>query len=70
VQAVTYGPVVLVGVSGADPGTLMPALAVASVQRTAAMPMTFGAISDGQPVKLIPVSRAAHEYYTAYWQAV
>jgi hypothetical protein len=22
------------------------------------------------PIKLIPVSRAAHEYYTAYWQAV
>ncbi len=70
VQAVTYGPVVLAGVHGADPGTLMPALEVASVQRTAAQPMTFGAISDGQPVKLIPVSRAAHEYYTAYWQAV
>ncbi len=70
VQAVTYGPVVLTGVYGADPGTLTPALEVASVQRTAARPMTFGAISDGRPVKLIPVSRAAHEYYTAYWQAV
>jgi hypothetical protein len=42
VQAVTYGPVVLVGVYGADPGTLMPALAVASVQRTAAQQMSSG----------------------------
>jgi DUF1680 family protein len=70
VQAVMYGPVVLTGVYRADPGTPTPALEVASVQRTAAQPMTFGAISDGKPVKLIPVSRAAHEYYTAYWQAV
>jgi hypothetical protein len=45
-------------------------LETASVQRTAAQPMTFGAISGDKPVKLIPVSRAAHEYYTAYWQAV
>ena len=70
VQAVTYGPVVLTGVYGADPGTLTLALEVASVQRTAAQPMTFGAISDGKPVRLIPVGRAAHQYYTAYWQAV
>jgi DUF1680 family protein len=70
VQAVTYGPVVLAGVYGADPGTLTPALEVASVQQTTAQPMTFWAISDGKPVRLIPVSRAAHEYYTAYWQAV
>jgi DUF1680 family protein len=70
VRAVTYGPVVLAGVYGADPGTLRPTLDVASVQRTAAQPMTFGAISNGKPVKLVPVSRAAHEYYTTYWQAV
>ena len=70
VQAVTYGPVVLTGVYHADPGTPTPALEVASVQRTAAQPMTFGAMSDGKPVKLIPVSRAAHEYYTTYFQAV
>jgi uncharacterized protein len=70
VQALTYGPVVLAGVYGADPGTLTPALEVASVQRTAAQPMTFGAISNGRPVKLIPVSRAAHEYYTTYFHVV
>jgi uncharacterized protein len=70
VQAVRYGPVVLTGVYAADPGPLTPMLETASVQRTAAQPMTFGAISANKPVKLIPVSRAAHEYYTAYWQAV
>ncbi|HYB15440.1 MAG TPA: glycoside hydrolase family 127 protein [Streptosporangiaceae bacterium] len=70
VQAVTYGPVVLAGVYGADPGMLTPTLEVASVQRTAAQPMTFGAISEGKPVELMPVSRAAHEYYTTYFQAV
>ncbi len=71
VQAVTYGPVVLSGVYPADPGPLTPALDVASVQRTAMQPMAFeaaGARTGGQPIRLIPVSRAAHEYYTVYWQ--
>jgi hypothetical protein len=65
---VTYGPVVLSGVYPADPGAQTPALEVGSVQQTAAQPMTFGAVSGGKPVTLIPVSRAAHEYYTVYWQ--
>ena len=43
------------------------ALDVSSVQQTAAQPMRFGALAAGQPVTLIPVSRAAHEYYTVYW---
>jgi hypothetical protein len=30
--------------------------------------MTFEAVADAQPVRLIPVARAAHEYYTVYWQ--
>jgi uncharacterized protein len=68
VQAVTYGPVVLSGVYPADPGPLTPVLDVASIQRTAAAPMTFGAVSSGKPVTLVPVSRAAHEYYSVYWQ--
>ncbi len=68
VQAVTYGPVVLSGVYPADPGTGTPALEPGSVQQTAAQPMTFAAVANGQPVTLIPVSRAAHEYYTVYWQ--
>ncbi len=68
VQAVTYGPVVLSGVYPADPGPLTPVLDVASVQRTAAAPMTFAAVSGRSPVTLIPVSRAAHEYYSVYWQ--
>jgi uncharacterized protein len=70
VQAVTYGPVVLSGVYPANPGAVTPALEVSSVQQTATEPMTFGAISGGKPVTLIPVSRAAHEYYTTYFQAV
>jgi uncharacterized protein len=69
VQAVTYGPVVLSGVYPADPGALTPALEVSSVQQTATQPMTFGAVSGTKPVTLIPVSRAAHEYYSVYWQA-
>jgi len=68
VQAVTYGPVVLSGVYPANPGALTPVLEAGSVQQTATQPMTFGAVSGGKPVTLIPVSRAAHEYYTVYWQ--
>ena len=70
VQAVTYGPVVLSGVSRTDPGPVTPALETASVRRTGARPMTFEAAAGGRPARLIPVSRAAHEYYTVYWQAV
>jgi hypothetical protein len=51
-----------------NPGALTPVLAVSSVQQTATQPITFGAISGGKPVTLIPVSRAAHEYYSVYWQ--
>jgi DUF1680 family protein len=75
VQAVTYGPVVLSGVYPTEPGELTPVLDTTSVQRTAAQPMAFEAASGkaggkagGKPVRLIPVSRAAHEYYTVYWQ--
>ena len=71
VQAVTYGPIVLSGVYPGNPGDPTPALDTASVQRTAAQPMAFEATSrkpGGKPVRLIPVSRAAHEYYTVYWQ--
>ena len=70
VQAVTYGPAVLAGVFATDPGPLTPMLEVTSVQRTAAQPMAFEALSGRHPVKLIPVSRAAHEYYTTYFQVV
>ncbi len=68
VQALTYGPVVLSGVYPADPGPLTPVLDPASVHRTAAAPMTFDALANRKPARLIPVSRAAHEYYTVYWQ--
>jgi uncharacterized protein len=69
-QAVMYGPVVLSGVYPAIPGALTPALEVSSVQPTAAQPLTFGAVSGGKPVTLIPVSRAAHQYYTVYWEMI
>ena len=68
VQAVTFGPVVLSGAYPANPGALTPALEVSSVQQTAIEPMTFTGVSGGKPVTLIPVSRAAHEYYSVYWQ--
>jgi uncharacterized protein len=68
VQALTYGPVVLSGVYGSDPGSLTPPLTMASIHRTAAQPMTFAAVSGSKPVKLIPIARAAHEYYTTYFQ--
>jgi DUF1680 family protein len=70
VQAAIYGPVVLSGVYAADPGDLTPVLDTASVRRTAAQPMAFEAAAKthGRPIRLIPVARAAHEYYTVYWQ--
>src|ERR1700691_5082854 len=72
VQAVTYGPVVLSAVYRTSPGELTPALDPASVRRIAAQPMTFEATAGqharGKPLTLIPVSRAAHEYYTVYFQ--
>jgi uncharacterized protein len=68
VQAVTYGPVVLSGVYPSDPGALTQDLEPGSVQQTATAPMAFAALSRGKPVTLIPVSRAAHEHYTVYWQ--
>jgi uncharacterized protein len=70
VQAAIYGPVVLSGVYATDPGELTPALDTASVHRTAAQPMAFEAAAPapGKPIRLIPVARAAHEYYTVYWR--
>ena len=70
VQALIYGPVVLSGVYGSDPGSLTPQLEMASIHRTAAQPMTFEGVADRKPVKLIPIARAAHEYYTTYCQMV
>jgi DUF1680 family protein len=70
VQALTYGPVVLSGVYAANPGPATPQLRLASVRRTAAQPMAFEAVADGKPMKMIPVHRVAHEYYTVYFQTV
>jgi len=70
VQAAVYGPIVLSGVYATDPGELTPVLDTASVHRAAAQPMAFEAAAParGRPIRLIPVARAAHEYYTVYWQ--
>ncbi len=69
VQAVTYGPAVLSGVYDTGPGPALPTLDLTSIQRTATQPMTFSATANGKPVTLIPVARAAHQYYTVYWTA-
>ena len=79
VQAVTYGPVVLSGLYGADyaaadadPGQEatepLPVLDTTSVRRTTAQPMTFTATANAQQITMVPVARAQHENYTVYWQ--
>lgn len=69
VQAVTYGPVVLAGLTdGARGARGMPVLDVSSVRRVAARPMAFEAVADGRPVQLLPVFRISHAPYTVYWQ--
>jgi DUF1680 family protein len=70
VQALTYGPVVLSGVHGSDPGLLTPQLEMASVRRTATEPMTFEGVVNRKPVTLLPIGRVAHEYYTTYFQMI
>ena len=70
VQALVYGPVVLSGVYGSDPGSLTPQLEMASIQRTAAPAMTFDAVADRRPITMIPIGRVAHEYYTTYYQMI
>jgi len=70
VQALTYGPGVLSGVHGSDPGVLTPQLEMASVRRTTAQPMTFEGVVNREPVTLLPIGRVAHEYYTTYFQMI
>ena len=68
VQAATYGPVVLAGVYPKVPSAAMPTLDTTSVQQTGTQPMTFTGTASRQAVTLVPVARAAHQYYTVYWQ--
>jgi hypothetical protein len=70
VQALTYGPVVLSGVHGGDPGLLTPQLDMASVRRTATQPMAFEGVVNRKPATLLPIGRVAHEYYTTYFQMI
>ena len=68
VQALTYGPVVLSAVHPRNPGMLTPQLEMDSISQTSAPQLTFNAIASHQPVQLIPIARATHEYYTTYFQ--
>ena len=68
VQAARYGPYVLAGVYPTAPGAGLPLLDTTSVRQTQADPPVFTATANGQPVTLIPVASAAHQYYTVYWQ--
>ena len=70
VQALTYGPVVLSAVHPRNPGRLTPQLKMDSISRTSASQLTFDAVVNRQPVKLLPIGRAAHQYYTTYFQMV
>jgi len=68
VQALTYGPVVLSGVQGKNPGMLTPQLEMASIHRTAAQPMAFQGVVNRKPATLLPIGRITREYYTTYFQ--
>ena len=68
VQAVTYGPVVLSGGYGTEETMPMPRLDTGSVTMTSARPLTFQAVADGQPVRLIPIARMHHQHYNTYWR--
>jgi len=71
VAALTYGPVVLAGLTGT--ADRMPVLDVSSVRRVSATPLAFEGRASfpglgSQPVALIPVARVAHERHTVYWR--
>jgi DUF1680 family protein len=71
VAALTYGPVVLAGLTGT--AAQMPVLDVTSVRRVSTAPLAFEGRAacpglGSQSVELIPVARVAHEHYTVYWR--
>jgi hypothetical protein len=74
VAAVTYGPVVLAGLTGTASFGGLPRLDVASVRRVVGPTLAFQgwAAFPGErgwrEVPLIPVSRVAHQPYTVYWK--
>lgn len=68
VQALTYGPVVLSAVHPRNPGSLTPQLEMDSISLTSAPQLTFDAVANRKPVTLLPIGRAAHQYYTTYFQ--
>jgi DUF1680 family protein len=76
VAALTYGPVVLAGLTGALYGpepSYLPVLDLSSLRRMPARDLAFTATATfwglgSRDVQLIPVARVAHEPYTVYWQ--
>jgi DUF1680 family protein len=76
VAALTYGPVVLAGLTGAASARLsarLPVLDVSSVRRAPAGDLAFTAVAafpgtGAREVLLIPVARVAHQPYTVYWR--
>jgi DUF1680 family protein len=79
VAALSYGPVILAGLTGGARGpepSYLPVLDVSSLRRVPAgrsVPLAFtgSAIFWGagsRPVQLIPVARVAHQPYTVYWR--
>ncbi len=79
VAALTYGPVVLAGLTGPDHGpepSYLPVLDVSSLRRAPAgrsIPLAFTGTATfwgvgSRAVQLIPVARVAHQPYTVYWQ--
>jgi uncharacterized protein len=76
VVALTYGPVVLAGLTGAvsaRQSARLPVLDLASLRRTPAGDLAFTAVAafpgvGSREVQLIPVARVAHQPYTVYWR--
>jgi hypothetical protein len=76
VAALTYGPVVLAGLTGTALGpapTRLPILDPSSLRRAPSPPLSFTATATfagagAREVQLVPVARVAHEPYTVYWR--
>ncbi len=76
VAALTYGPVVLAGLTGAATGpepARLPVLDLSSLRRVPAGDLAFTGVAafpgaGAREVQLIPVARVAHQPYTVYWQ--
>ncbi|MEU4538123.1 beta-L-arabinofuranosidase domain-containing protein [Streptosporangium sp. NPDC023825] len=66
-QAVTYGPVVLVGNYGNTALSAAPTLTPSSITRTSTSALAFTATANGATVNLAPFQDAANYNYVVYW---